>query len=384
MKKIVILGATGSIGSSTLKVVAAHSGELAIVGIAAKSNWQNLAMISRKFGVKNVAIFDFAAAREAKNSGSFPEGTRFFCGLDGICEIAQLAEADIVVSAVVGTLGLKPTLAAICAKKDIAVASKEILVLAGRFIMAAARDNGVKILPVDSEHNAIFQCIGGEPAKNVERLILTASGGAFRDWSLEEMRHASPADALKNPNWIMGPKVTVDSSSMANKGLEVIEATWLFGVPEDRIDVVVHPQSIVHSMVKFVDGSVLAQLAPPSMTFPIQNCLFYPQRVAGTVPSLDFSQALFLDFRAPDNEKYKCLRLARACCRAGGGAPAIFNAANEVAVEAFLAGKIPYLEIPEIIEKTLETQDASIPADLDAVLATDAASRRIASSFVAR
>ncbi len=279
MKKIVLLGATGSIGENALKVVSAHQEELAVVGIAAKSRWQKLAEISQKYAVKNVAIFDEKAAKEAKASGSFPKGTHLLCGMEGLCELAQLSAADVVLTAIVGTLGLKPTLAAIHAKKDIAVASKEILVLAGRFVMEAAHKNEVKILPVDSEHNAIFQCIGNEPERHIDRLILTASGGAFRDWSLEKMRHATPADALKNPNWEMGAKVTIDSSSMANKGLEIIEATWLFGVPEDRIDVVVHPQSVVHSMVKFVDGFVAAQLSPPSMTFPIQNCLLYPRRV---------------------------------------------------------------------------------------------------------
>ncbi len=384
MKKIVLLGATGSIGENALKVVGVHREELAVVGIAAKSRWEKLAEIAQKYAVRNVAIFDEKAAKEAEVSGRFPKETRFLCGMEGLCELAQLTDADIVLTAIVGTLGLKPTLAAINAKKDIAVASKEILVLAGRFVMEAASENGVKILPVDSEHNAIFQCIGNEPERHIDRLILTASGGAFRDWSLEEMRHATPADALKNPNWEMGDKVTIDSSSMANKGLEIVEATWLFGVPEDRIDVVVHPQSVVHSMVKFVDGFVAAQLSPPSMTFPIQNCLFYPRRVEGVAESLDFSHAMSLDFRAPDYKKYKCLRLARACSRAGGNAPAIFNAANEIAVEAFLAEKIPFLEIPEVIEKTLNKQSADIPVRLDDVLAADLEARKIALSFVTR
>ncbi|MGN0860544.1 MAG: 1-deoxy-D-xylulose-5-phosphate reductoisomerase, partial [Candidatus Spyradosoma sp.] len=279
---------------------------------------------------------------------------------------------------------LRPTLAAIRAGKDVAVASKEILVLAGRFVTEAARERGVRILPVDSEHNAIFQCIGSEPRKHVDRIILTASGGIFRDSTLEEMAKARPGDALKNPNWAMGPKVTVDSSTMANKGLELIEATWLFGVPQERIDIVVHPQSIVHSMVKFTDGSVLAHLAPPSMTFPIQNCIFHPRRFGGVVPSLDFTQALHLDFRAPDYEKYKCLRLARECARAGGTAPAVFNAANEVAVEAFLRERVPYLEIPEIVERTLASFPSREPESLDDVLAADAEARARASAALRR
>lgn len=375
MRKIILLGATGSIGKNTLEVVDAHRDAVELVGIAANTRWHELAAIAKKYAVKNVAIFDETAAKEARNSGAFAAETRFFVGLDGLIEIATLAEADLVITAVVGTLGLKPTLAAIRCGKDVAVASKEILVLAGQFVMAAAREHSVKILPMDSEHNAIFQCIG-EEKHHVDRIILTASGGAFRNYTLEEMAKVAPADALKNPNWNMGPKVTVDSSSMANKGLELIEATWLFDLPESRIDIVVHPQSIVHSMVKFRDGSVIAQLAPPSMTFPIQHCIFHPKRLAGTRPSLDFSQTLSLEFRAPDYEKYKCLRLARAASRAGGIAPAVFNAANEVAVDAFLKGKIPYLEIPEIIERCLEKIPNRIPADLDDVLAADSEARK--------
>lgn len=383
MRKIILLGATGSIGENTLEVIDAHRDAVELVAIAANTRWRELARIARKYNVKSVAIFDGNAAEEARESGEFLTGTRFFVGLEGLIEIATLPEADLVVTAVVGTLGLKPTLAAIRAGKDVAVASKEILVLAGQFVMAEAREKGVKILPMDSEHNAIFQCIAQEH-HHVDRLILTASGGAFRDYSLEEMARVVPADALKNPNWSMGPKVTVDSSSMANKGLELIEATWLFDLPESRIDIVVHPQSIVHSMVKFCDGSVIAQLAPPSMTFPIQHCIFYPERLTGTRPSLDFSQTLSLDFHAPDYEKYKCLRLARAASRAGGIAPAIFNAANEIAVETFLNGKIPYLEIPEIIERSLEKISNRIPADLDDVLAADAEARQRARDALCR
>lgn len=378
MRKIILFGATGSIGENTLKVADAHRDAVELVGIAANTRWRELAAIARKYAVKNVAIFDATAAEEARKSGEFAAGTRFFVGADGLVEMALLDEADLVITAIVGTLGLKPTLAAIRSGKDVAVASKEILVLAGQFVMAAAREHGVRILPMDSEHNAIFQCLGSEPSRHKDRIILTASGGAFRDYTLEQMANVVPADALKNPNWNMGPKVTIDSSSMANKGLELIEATWLFDLPESRIDIVVHPQSIVHSMVRFVDGSVIAQLAPPSMTFPIQHCIFYPQRVTGTLPSLDFSQTLSLEFRAPDYEKYKCLRLARECSRVGGIAPAIFNAANEIAVDAFLSGKIGYLEIPEIIEQTLGKIPNRVPVDLEDVLAADAEARRTA------
>lgn len=383
-RKIVLLGATGSIGENTLKVLDGHRDKVRLVGVAARSRWRALAAIARKYDVRRVAVFEEDACREAAASGEFPAGTRFFSGEAGLCELAALDEADLVLTAVVGTLGLRPTLAAIRAGKDVAVASKEILVLAGRFVTEAARERGVRILPVDSEHNAIFQCIGSEPRKHVDRIILTASGGIFRDSTLEEMAKARPSDALKNPNWAMGPKVTVDSSTMANKGLELIEATWLFGVPQERIDIVVHPQSIVHSMVKFTDGSVLAHLAPPSMTFPIQNCIFHPRRFGGVVPSLDFTQTLHLDFRAPDYEKYKCLRLARECARAGGTAPAVFNAANEVAVEAFLRERVPYLEIPEIVERTLASFPSRDPESLDDVLAADAEARARASVALRR
>lgn len=382
MKKIVLLGATGSIGENTLSVVDAHRDALSIVGIAAKSRWEKLAKIAKKYGVKHVGIFDENAAKIAKESGAFATGTHFYVGDQGLIELAALAGTDIVITAVVGTLGLKPTLAAIDAGTNVAVASKEILVLAGKFVMEAAAKKGVKILPVDSEHNAIFQCLGNEPTRAVDKIILTASGGAFRDWSLEQMVKIVPADALKNPNWDMGPKVTIDSSSMANKGLELIEATWLFGVPAERVEIVVHPQSIVHSMVKFVDGSTLAQLAPPSMTFPIQNCLFYPERVPATVAGLDFSHSMQLDFRQPDYEKYKCLRLAKQCASASGVAPAIFNAANEIAVDAFLNCGLAYLAIPEIIEQTLGKIENFEPATLDEVLAVDARSREIARSFL--
>lgn len=375
MRKIVLLGATGSIGENTLKVLDGHRDKAALAGIAAHSRWRELAVIARRYEVRHVAIFDEAAAREAKASGEFLAGTHFYVGETGLCELAVLPEANLVVTAVVGTLGLRPTLAAIRSRKDVAVASKEILVLAGSFVMDAVREYGVKILPVDSEHNAIFQCIGTKPERHLDRIILTASGGIFRDSTLEEMSKARPDDALKNPNWSMGPKVTVDSSTMANKGLELIEATWLFGLPQDKIDIVVHPQSIVHSMVQFTDGSILAHLAPPSMTFPIQNCIFHPERFEGVVPTLDFSQAFHLDFRAPDYEKYKCLRLARECSRFGGILPAVFNAANEIAVEAFLRERAPYLAIPEIVEKTIALFSPREPVSLDDVLAVDAEAR---------
>ena len=274
------------------------------------------------------------------------------------------------------------TLAAIAAKKTIALASKEILVLAGKFVMAAAKASGSRLLPVDSEHNAVFQCLEGHRAADVRRLVLTASGGAFRDWPLERLAQVTPADALKHPNWAMGPKITVDSATLANKGLELIEAQWLFGLRAEQCQAVLHAQSIMHCLVEFTDGSLLAQLCPPSMTFPIQHCLLYPERArAGTDAALSLDRVFALDFRPVDEARYPCLRLARESMAAGGTAPAVFNAANEVAVAAFLKKQVPYLAIPRIIEKTLGAIELIEPSTLDQVLAVDAAARRVAATF---
>lgn len=381
VKNIVLLGATGSIGDSTLKVARKHGDRIRILAVAANSRYRELADIVREFAVPHVAIFDEKAAAEARASGLFPAHVNIVHGPEGLVALSTLPEADLVVTAVVGTLGLKPTLAAIRAKKSVAVASKEILVLAGKFVMAEAARHGVSILPMDSEHNAIFQCLHAEPKRFVDRLILTASGGRFRDSTIEEMRTVTPEQALKHPNWSMGPKVTVDSSTMANKGLELIEARWLFDLPEDRIDIVVHPQSIIHSMVQFVDGSILAHLSPPSMTFAIQHCLFHPERAGAVVPTLDFAQAIRLDIRPPDYARFPCLRLAREASKAAGCAPAVFNASNEVAVADFLAGKIPFLAIPELVERTLAAMPNREPDTLDEVLAADAEARVIAAGL---
>ena len=378
-KRLVLLGATGSIGDSTLQVVRKHPDKLELVAVAAHKNCAKLDAIAREFNVKQVGVFDEAAARAAKKAGLF-KGRTLHVGPQGLEELARLPEGDMVVAAVVGTLGLKPTLAAIQAGKDIALANKEILVLAGQFVMAAAKKRGVTVVPLDSEHNAIFQCLDGERAQDVAKLLLTASGGPFRDFTREQMSAITPEAALKHPNWDMGPKVTVDSSTMANKGLEVIEAHWLFGLPAERIEVVVHPQSIVHSMVQFVDGSIIAQLSPPSMTFPIQHSLLYPGRADGVSPTLDFSKKFSLDFRPPNLDLFPCLRLAFAALKAEGAAPGAFNAANEIAVAAFLARRIRYLDIPRIIEKTLATLPSTRLRHLDDILAADAAARRRATA----
>lgn len=381
-KRVVLLGATGSIGESTLRVIAAQRDRLELVGIAAHGRHARLAEIARQFGVRHVGLHDPAALAEARRGGAFPAGTVFHGGAEGLAELATLPEADIVLVAVVGTTALKPTLAAIAAKKAIALASKEILVLAGKFVMAAARASGSRLLPVDSEHNAVFQCLEGHRSADIRRLVLTASGGAFRDWPLAKLAEVTPADALKHPNWAMGPKITVDSATLANKGLELIEAQCLFDLRAGQCQAVLHAQSTVHCLVEFTDGSMLAQLCPPSMTFPIQHALLYPERAAvGTDAALPLDRAFALDFRPADEARYPCLRLAREAMAAGGAAPAVFNAANEVAVAAFLHNRVPFLAIPRIIEHTLATVKSVEPTTLDQILAVDAEARRVADLF---
>ena len=381
-KRVVLLGATGSIGENTLRVIAAHPDKLELVGIAARNNWEKLAVLARQFRVPQVAIFDEACFQAAKSSGAFPPGTRIVGGLAGLIELAQLPEADTVLVAVVGTIGLQPALAAIAAGKTLALASKEILVLAGKFIMAAARERGVKLLPVDSEHNAVFQCIEGHPSAGIARITLTASGGAFRDWPVERLAHVTPADAVKHPNWSMGPKITVDSATLANKGLELIEAQWLFGLRAEQCHAVLHPQSIVYCLVSFTDGAMLAQLCPPSMTFPLQHALLHPLRAPGVEAPLDLSQLLSLEFRPVDEGRFPMLRLAKQTMVAGGVAPAVYNAANEIAVSAFLEGRVPFLAIPQIVDKTLQAVANFEPTELAAVLEADALARRTARTFL--
>ena len=405
---MVLLGATGSIGENTLRVIAAHPGELELAGIAAHSNWEKLAGIARKFRVPHVALFDEKARADAISQAAFgtrdsglrspgiPEtgrGTRDAAtlhapGVEGLLSLARLPEADTVLVAVAGTQGLRPALAAIETGKTLALASKEILVLAGKFVMAAARKHGAPLLPVDSEHNAVFQCLAGRDAgaAAVRRVTLTASGGAFRDWPAGRLARATPADALRHPNWAMGPKITVDSATLANKGLELIEAQILFGLRPDQCDAVLHPQSIVHALVEFTDGSLLAQLCPPSMTFPIQHALLHPARsAAGTERTLDLARALALEFRPVDETRFPMLALAKRVMRAGAAAPAVYNAANETAVAAFLEKRIPFLAIPRVVEATLAalaTEAARDPATLEDALAVDAEARKVARAFL--
>jgi 1-deoxy-D-xylulose-5-phosphate reductoisomerase len=382
MKRVVLLGATGSIGENALRVIAAHPDKLQLVAVAARAQWEKLAAIAARFRVRHVGVFEEAACAAARRSGAFPAGTQIAGGLSGLVELAGLPEADSVLVAVVGTAGLEPALAALAAGKELALASKEILVLAGKFVMAEARARGAKLLPVDSEHNAIFQCLEGHSGAGVRRIVLTASGGAFRDWPEERLKHAQPSDALRHPNWTMGPKITIDSATLANKGLELIEARWLFGLRPDQCATVMHPQSIVHGIVEFADGGMLAQLCPPSMTFPIQHALLYPIRAAGVEAPLDLSRLSALEFRPVDEKRFPLIRVARQAMEAGGAAPAVFNAANEVAVEAFLKGQIPFLAISAVVQQTLALSVPSDPPDLPSALAADNEARRTAAAQV--
>lgn len=377
-KNVVILGATGSIGSSALRVLREHTDKLNLVGVAARSNYKELAQICSEFGVKHAALSDDSLYTEAKSA--FGTNVNLASGESSLTELATLPEADIVLVAVVGACGLRPTLAAIEAGKDIALANKELLVLGGSHVIEAAKRKGVRLLPTDSEHNAIFQCLEGHPREHLEKVILTASGGQFRDTPPRELGKVTPEAATKHPNWSMGPKITVDSATMANKGLELIEAHWLFGLEPDRLEVVIHPQSIVHSFVQYRDGSILAQLSPPSMTFAIQHCLLYPERAPSVEPTMDFKQAFSLDFHSPDFARYPCLKLAYDSLKMSGSAPAVFNAANEVAVDRFLKKELGFLDIPKLIEQCLEQVTGHSLPTLDQLFSIDAETRTIASS----
>ena len=382
-RRVVLLGSTGSIGTSTLKVARELPDRVEIVGLAAANNIVKLAEQARETGVRDVAIYD--ASKETALRALLPEGVRIHTGPEGLVKIATLAEADIALIAIVGTAGLNPALAAIEAGKDLAVASKEILVMAGEAVTEAAEKHGVKLLPVDSEHNAIFQCLDGHRGgeKEVSRLILTASGGPFRTWAAADLAKVTPAQALKHPTWEMGPKITIDSATLFNKGLEMIEARWLFGIGMERIDVVVHPQSVVHSMVEFTDGSVLAQMSRTDMCFPIQYALTWPQRVKGGLRPLDFTALAKLEFEAPRSEDFPALDLARRAGMIGGTLPAVFNAANEIAVDAFRAGRIPFPGIWRCVTAVMEAHKVQPSSTLESVVAADAWARETATAFCA-
>jgi 1-deoxy-D-xylulose-5-phosphate reductoisomerase len=363
-RRVVILGATGSVGRSALCVARALPDRIEVVGLSAYGNREGLAAASA----------EFPHARTVLSSG--PDGLR------RLEELAALPEADIVLIAIVGTAGLRPALAAIAAGKDLAIASKEILVMAGEVVMRGAHERGIHVLPVDSEHNAIFQCMEGHSTSEVRRVILTCSGGPFRTSAREEILQATPARALRHPTWSMGQKISIDSATLFNKGLEMIEARWLFDLPMSRVDVVVHPQSIIHSMLEFVDGSVLAQLSHSDMRFPIQYALTWPHRVPNALPPLDFAALGEMHFEEPRRDVFPALDLARRAGEACGVAPAVLNAANEVAVEAFLAGRIPFPRIWEIVAEVMEKIPAGARPDLEAILSADAEARQLAQAAV--
>lgn len=380
-RRVVLLGATGSIGCSTLKVVETLGDRLEIVGLAAASNIEKLAEQVRATGVRQVALYD--TSKEAALRALLPAGVKIHLGAEGLVHLATLAEADVVLVAIVGTAGLVPALSAIEAGKDLAIASKEILVMAGEVITAAAARRGVKLLPVDSEHNAIFQCLEGHRggADEVTRLILTASGGPFRTLPETDLGRITPAEALRHPTWQMGPKITIDSATLFNKGLEMIEARWLFGIGMDRIDVLVHPQSIVHSMVEFCDGSVLAQLSRTDMCFPIQYALTWPARVAGGLVAPDFAALGKLEFEAPRDAAFPALGLARRAGLVGGTLPAVLNAANEVAVAAFRAGTLSFPGIWAAVAAVMDAHAVQPSSSLEAVVAADHWAREAAERY---
>lgn len=382
MKRLAILGSTGSIGVSTLDVVSAMSGSFEVVALAAGANVERLAEQVRAHRPRCVSVRDAAAAAALRELVG--NSCRIVHGPDGALEVAALDGIDLVVSALVGARGLRPTYAAIERGRDIALANKEALVVAGRHMTRRAAETGAALLPVDSEHNALHQCLRGERESDVRRLWLTASGGPFRGFSRERLAAADPEAALRHPTWKMGPKITIDSATLMNKGLEVIEASWLFGVDAQRIRVVVHPTSVVHSMVEFVDGSFKAQLGLTDMRHPIQYALTYPERRPTALPEFDPVAAGPLVFERPDTDLFPCLALAFRALEAGGAAPAVLNAANEVAVEAFLAGRLGFLGIPVVIERALDAHGGSAAEGLEELIEADTTARQTAERLVER
>jgi len=372
-----LLGSTGSIGTSTVKVAEDLPDQIRLIGLAAGGNSELLLEQTRKHQPAVISINDPAKAKELRNS--LGTACEVYCGNEGLLKLATLPAADIVLIAIVGTAGLQPALAAIRAGKDIAVASKEILVMAGETVMSEARKHGVRVLAVDSEHSAIFQCLDGKPPGSVRKLWLTASGGPFRDktaWPREKFAEITVERALKHPSWVMGRKITIDSATLFNKGLEMIEARWLFDIEMPRVGVVVHPQSIVHSMVEFVDGCLLAQLSTPDMCLPIQYALTYPARAASDRVQTNFPKIGSLTFEEPDTERFPALELARRAGEIGGTLPAVLNAANEIAVEAFVNRKINFPQITETVRRVMDAHQTVSHPSLDQILAADTWARR--------
>ena len=376
IKKVVILGSTGAIGVSALKVAKDLSERIEVVGIAAHRSADKLLSQLNETGARAACLSDQDVAESIRNN--IPSGVDMLSGQDGLVELATLEEADIVLIAIVGVAGLKPALAALEAGKDLAVASKEILVMAGHAVMETARRTGSKVLPVDSEHNAIFQCLEGKDPDTVSRLILTASGGPFREYGKNDLENVSVDKALNHPTWDMGPKITVDSATLFNKGLEMIEARWLFDIEMDRVDVIVHPQSIIHSMVEFIDGSILAQMSVTDMCFPIQYALTWPERVPNSLPPVDFAGIGKLDFEKPRIDDFPALSLAREAGNAGGTLPAVMNAANEVAVAQFLKGKLSFTGIWEHVASVMRDHHVIEDPVIDQLIEADEWARNYA------
>ena len=378
MKKITILGSTGSIGTSTLKVIDINPEKYSVLALAAGNNIDLLEEQINAYSPSAVSVSDKDRAETLKSRLGSGNKIEILWGEEGLAKIAKMEEADIVVSAISGAAGLLPTYEAIKSKKDIALANKETMVMAGSIIMDLAKEYGVSILPVDSEHSAVFQSLQGHNREDLHRIILTASGGPFREYSFDQLKNITPAMALKHPNWEMGQKITIDSATLMNKGLEIIEAKWLFDLELDQIDVVIHPESIIHSMVEYNDGSVISQMGVPDMMTPISYALSYPRHIKTDLPQLRLEQVGKLSFYEPDRVKFRCLELAVNALKEGGSMPAVLNGANEIAVAAFLKNKISFLQIPEIIEKTMNAHNPYAIDTLKSVIDTDAWARSTA------
>jgi len=389
IQNITVLGSTGSIGGNTLDVVAMHPERYRVYALAANSQADKLFEQCQQFRPAFAVLVDVAAAAQLRNRlAAAGSRTEVLHGAAALEAVSTAADVDMVMAAIVGAAGLRPTIAAALAGKRILLANKESLVVAGELFMQAVRRGGAELLPVDSEHNALFQSLpagfdGDHAAAGIEELILTASGGPFRQHTLQQLQHVTAEDACRHPNWVMGRKISVDSASLMNKGLEVIEARWLFATPAERIKVVVHPQSVIHSMVRYQDGSVIAQMGTPDMRTPIAYAMAWPQRITAPVAPLDFMALSGLTFEQPDLRRFPCLRLAFDCLRTGGDASAVLNAANEVAVAAFLDGRIAFLQIPQLIERALAQSDLAASGDLDSLLEKDSMVRKLVQGWIA-
>jgi 1-deoxy-D-xylulose-5-phosphate reductoisomerase len=372
-RRVILLGSTGSIGASAMKVAGTMPDRMEIVGMAAYRSAQKLALAANTFRPEALCLVDPSSLNELTSALTYRP--KILTGEEGLIELSTLASADMVLVAIVGTAGLRPALAAIDYRKDLAIASKEILVMAGEIVMSHARSKNVSILPVDSEHNAIFQCLEAKRNEEIQNLILTASGGPFRQWASERLQNVTKSEALRHPTWKMGEKITIDSATLFNKGLEMIEARWLFNVPMSRVQVVIHPQSIVHSLVEFVDGSVLAQLSHSDMCFPIQYAVTWPERVATSLKPLRLAEVGKLEFEEPRYDIFPALDLARQAGEAGGLLPAVLNAANEVAVQAFLDDQIPFVEIWRWVQLAMERHSNLATPSLDDIIRADKEAR---------